>query len=327
MPLRLCGEVLIFNVLESITFNMKLTLESLQTLDAIDRLGSFAAAASALDKVPSAVTYIIRKLEEDLDVLLYDRRGHRAKLTDAGQELLDQGRHLLNAADALERRVKRAATGCEVELRIVLDGIIPFNHLLPLIAEFEAQNYGTRLRFTQEILSGVWEALISDRADLAIGAINDGAEVLRVHGDYRAFEMGSVDWVFAVAPTHPLAQAAEPIKPDEVQRHRAIAVGDTGRTLPSITAGLLSGQDTLTVPNLQAKLDAQLAGLGCGQLPRFMAQTYLNSGQLIEKQLEGMQNKGVKLVAWRNTSKGKAISWFLKRLADRSVQQQLLGQV
>ena len=46
---------------------MNLTLESLLILDMIDRKGSFAAAAVALDRVPSALTYSVRKLEDDLD--------------------------------------------------------------------------------------------------------------------------------------------------------------------------------------------------------------------------------------------------------------------
>ena len=109
---------------------MNLTLEALHILDAINHHGSFAAAASALDRVPSALTYSVRKLEEDLDVLLFDRRGHRAKLTPAGLELLTEGRHLLRAAQELEQRVKHIATGWEAELRIVMDSIIPFNEAI-----------------------------------------------------------------------------------------------------------------------------------------------------------------------------------------------------
>jgi DNA-binding transcriptional LysR family regulator len=76
---------------------MNLTLEALRIVDAIERHGSYAAAAVALDRVPSALSYSMRKLEEDLDVLLFDRRGHRAKLTPAGLELLTEGRHLPRA--------------------------------------------------------------------------------------------------------------------------------------------------------------------------------------------------------------------------------------
>ena len=97
---------------------MRLSLDALLVIDAIDRKGSFAAAAHELHRVPSAVTYTVQKLEQDLDVLLFDRRGHRAKLTPAGHELLNEGRHLLHAAVDLESRVKRVATGWEAELRM-----------------------------------------------------------------------------------------------------------------------------------------------------------------------------------------------------------------
>jgi len=304
---------------------MNLTLEALQILDAIERKGSFAAAAAELDKVPSAITYSIRKLEEDLDLLLYDRRGHRAKLTTAGRELLTQGRHLLNAAEELEQRVKRTATGWEVELRIVVDAIIQFENLLPLIQEFEQQACGTRLRISQEVLSGVWESLLSGRADLAIGAAYDGPDTIRMHGDYQTRLFGAIDWVFAVAPQHPLAAMPEPLTPAMIQGHRAIAVGDTGRNLPAITAGLLTGQDTLTVPSLRAKLLAQLAGLGCGHLPRMMAAPHLESGALIEKNTLETRPGGNNRIAWRSTDKGKALHWFLQRLSDPAVQRKLMG--
>jgi len=304
---------------------MNLTLEALQILDAIDRKGSFAAAAAALDKVPSAITYSIRKLEEDLDVLLYDRRGHRAKLTSAGEELLTQGRHLLHAAQDLENRVKRAATGWEANFHIVIDGIIRFEDLIPLIKEFEQQGGGTRIRISQEILSGVWESLISGRADLAIGAAYDGPDAIRMQGEFQTRSLGNIDWVFAVAPEHPLANAPEPLSHAVILEHRAVAVGDTSLTLPSITAGLLSGQDTLTVPSMQAKLAAQLAGLGCGHLPRRIAQPYLQSGMLIEKQTSANRLLGNNRIVWRSTNKGKALQWFLQKLNDPIVQKMLMG--
>ena len=78
---------------------MRLSLDALLVIDAIDRRGSFAAAGHELHRVASAITYTVQKLEEDLDVLLFDRRGHRAKLTPAGRELLNEGRHLLRAAN------------------------------------------------------------------------------------------------------------------------------------------------------------------------------------------------------------------------------------
>ncbi len=140
---------------------MRLTLDALTVLDAIDRKGSFAAAAEELHRVPSAMTYAVQKLEEDLDVLLFDRSGHRAQLTEAGKQLLSEGRHLLHAAAELEARVKRVATGYEVELRIAVDDVIPMERLYPLFGEFYVQDCGTRLRILMEVYGGAWDALVT----------------------------------------------------------------------------------------------------------------------------------------------------------------------
>lgn len=304
---------------------MNLTLESLRILDTIDRRGSFAAAALALDRVPSALTYTVRKLEEDLDVLLFDRRGHRAKLTPAGLELLTEGRHLLRAATDLEQRVKRTAKGWEVELRIVMDSIIPFEKMLPLIAAFDRESAGTRLRFSTEVLSGVWEALLTGEADLAIGAAYDGPESIHMSGDFRVRPLGGLDWVFAVAPGHPLAALPDPLPASAIQMHRAVAVGDSGRVLTQITSGLLSGQETLTVPTMESKLAAQLAGLGCGHLPRLVAAPHIASGALVEKKTLEAKPPGTSSIAWRTASRGKCLKWFLARLAEPAVQRSLLG--
>src|SRR5437868_5181361 len=101
-----------------------LTPEALAMMDVIARTGSFAAAARELGKVPSALTYNVRQLEDALDVLLFDRRSRQAKLTAAGEELLSEGRRLLEQVDAVANRVKRVATGWETQLTVAVDGAI-----------------------------------------------------------------------------------------------------------------------------------------------------------------------------------------------------------
>jgi len=101
-----------------------LTPEALAMVDAIARSGSFAAAARELGKVPSALTYSVRQLEDALDVLLFDRSSRQAKLTAAGEELLEHGRRVLGEVDALANRVQRVATGWEASLTIAADGVI-----------------------------------------------------------------------------------------------------------------------------------------------------------------------------------------------------------
>ena len=128
---------------------MKLSLDALEVLDAIDRRGSFAAAAEELHRVPSAITYSVQQLEEGLDLLLFDRTGHRAKLTEAGRELLNEGRHLLRAAADLECRVQQVAKGWESELRIAIDTMVGLEKLFGIVAEFYDQNPGTDISVEQ----------------------------------------------------------------------------------------------------------------------------------------------------------------------------------
>jgi DNA-binding transcriptional LysR family regulator len=299
---------------------MRLSLDALLVLDAIDRKGSFAAAADELHRVPSAITYTVQKLEEDLDVLLFDRRGHRAKLTAAGRELLDEGRHLLRAAGELESRVKRVATGWEAELRVAYDDVIPVEGMLRITEEFYREPCPTRVRLAMEVLGGCWDALASGRADIAVGASGEGP----AGGGYSVREMGGIEWVFAVSPGHPLASLPEPLKAEDQLKHRAVAAADSARNLPPRTLGLLSGQDTLTVPHVRAKLQAQVMGLGAGNLPRYLVEPEVKAGRLVIKRTEESRTNAPLYLAWRTAHRGKALQWFLRRLQQPGMLENLL---
>ena len=295
---------------------MRISIDALLALDAIDRKGSFAAAAHELHRVPSALTYTVQKLEEDLDVLLFDRRGHRAKLTAAGRELLNEGRHILRAAGELEAHVKRVATGWEAELRIAYDGVIPARAVLELANAFHQQPCGTRLRITTEVFGGTWDALSSNRADLAIGVSGDSP----AGGGYTTRRLGEVEWVFAVAPAHPLARAKEPLTHDDILAHRAAVVADSSRNLPPRTAGLLTGQPILTVDSMAAKLLAQKMGLGVGHLPRVIAEREAAAGNLVIKQTTDSRQTAQLGVAWRSTrarKPGRALAWWIAQLQSK----------
>ena len=289
----------------------RLTLDALAVLDAIDRRGSFAQAADELHRVPSALTYTVQKLEDDLGVKVFDRSGHRAKLTPAGLELLKEGRHLLRIAADLESRVKRVATGWETELVIAVDAIISIAALYPIVARFYRNDCGTRLRLLSETLGGTWDALAGGRADLVVGASGDAP----TGGGFASQPMGTMRFVFVVAPGHPLAALPEPLSAADILGHRAVAVADSARNLPPRTTGLLSGQDVLTVPTMQAKLDAHRMGLGVGFLPETLARTEAAAGRLVIREVAESKAELTALVAWRTANKGRALAWWIDALS------------
>src|SRR5450830_243478 len=181
---------------------LRLSLEALQIVDAIDRRGSFSAAGKELHRVPSTISYTVGKLEDDLGVQVFERNGPRVVLTRAGQELLKEGRYLLKAAQDLEHRVRRVASGWETEIAIGLDTMFSAASLEPDIVAFYQVADRTRLRIARESLAGTWEALLDRRVDLLIAAPGEGP----AGGGYVAEQIGSVKFVFVVAPHHPLAK-------------------------------------------------------------------------------------------------------------------------
>jgi DNA-binding transcriptional LysR family regulator len=300
---------------------MRLSLDALLVLDAIARYGSFAAAAEQLHRVPSAVTYAVQKLEDELGVLLFDRSGHRAQLTSAGQELLREGRQLLAAAAELEERVRRVATGHEVELRIAVDGVIPIPRLFPLVERFYQACPGTRLRLTAEIFGGTWDALVNKRAELVIGAAGEGPG----GGDYELRPLGMMQRRFMVAPIHPLADLPEPLSAQDILPYRSVAAADSSRNLPPRSTGLLDGQDVLTVAHLEAKIAAQRAGLGVGYLPVHLTRAEVASGSLRVKEVSGQALDVPLFIAWARDHEGKALEWFLRELDNAEVRAALLA--
>ena len=266
-----------------------LTPEALEMMDTIARTGSFAAAARELGKVPSALTYSVRQLEDALDVLLFDRSSRQAQLTAAGTELLHEGRRLLQELDAVANRVQRVASGWETTLSISVEDLLSAPVVFELVEAFcqvrderdgaTVVGPATRLRLRNDVLVGTWEALVTGQVDLAIG-------VSGLHANPGGIEMkllGEVPFVYCVAPHHPLAAMAGPLTAAQLVHHRAVAVADTAQRMEPLTVNLLPGQDVLTVPSMRAKLEALLRGLGCGFVPEPLARRHLEAGHLVAK--------------------------------------------
>lgn len=300
---------------------MRITLDGLQLLDAIDRRGSIAGAAAEIHRVPSTLSYAVAKLEEDLGVRLYDRAGPKLSLTAAGAELLSEGRHLLRAAQELEQRVKRVATGWETQLCIALESLLAPSALAEPIADFYDIGGDTRLRVTQEVMSGMWEALLDRRVDLLVAAAGEGPS----GGGYVAEAMGTLPFVFTVASHHPLARIDRPLTSADLREHRAIAVGDSARRISPRTVGLIFGQDTLTVPDIFSKYAFQIAGHGFGFLPEPYARPAIEAGRLVEKQVEQHRADEQFFLAWRQQEDGKALRWWLQRLRRPGTLLRLFG--
>lgn len=299
-----------------------LSEDELALLEAIRETGSLSRAAARLGRAPSTVSHAARQLEARFDALLFDRRRYRLQLTPAGHLLAQEAARLMHDVTRLTRRVKQVAGGWEDRLHIVTDEVLEFETLLPVIRAFDKLESGVSLRITHEVLGGTWEALREGRADLIVGATNEPPAIAQL----RWFELGRMDWVFAVSPRHPLAKAAEPLTQDAVGAHRSIVVADSARSA-SRGYGVVGGQATLAVPSMRAKILAQRDGLGVGWLPRHRASVLLKSGELLEKPMADPREPNVLYAAWRGDHEGRALAWWLEQIRQPRLARRLIDGV
>ncbi|MZK87793.1 LysR family transcriptional regulator [Citrobacter amalonaticus] len=285
---------------------MKPLLDVLIILDALEKEGSFAAASAKLYKTPSALSYTVHRLESDLNIQILDRSGHRARFTRTGQMLLEKGREVLHTVRELEKQAIKLHEGWENELVIGVDDTFPFSLLAPLIESFYQHHSVTRLKFINGVLGGSWDALIQGRADIIVGAMHEPPS----SSDFSVARLGELEQIFAVAPHHPLAEEAEPLSRSAIKRYRAIVVGDSSPLAAAAATQLLDDQEAITVFDFKTKLELQISGLGCGYLPRYLAQRFLESGALIEKKVAAQILFEPVWMGWNEQTAGLASAWW-----------------
>ncbi len=296
--------------------NSPITLDALKVLDAIERKKSFAGAAEELFRVPSAISYTVSKLENDLDIALFDRSKRKAELTAVGLLIVEQGRLILKATDELTHMAKKSAKGWELELRICVDSVLLFQPIYGLISQFQHSYPWINIRVTEEVFGGTWDSLVAGSSDLIIGATGEP-----YNNDFAIHNLGNIDFVFAVAKDHPLINEPQPLSNQMIKHYPSVVVADSSKHLPARSAGLLDGQARLTVPSIEKKIEAHLLGLGVGFLPIHRIKNLLESGQLVTLAIAESEKRSNGLcMAWRKDNQGEALAWFVNSIQHLTVK-------
>ncbi|NRB39927.1 MAG: LysR family transcriptional regulator [Pseudomonadales bacterium] len=289
-----------------------ISLEGLQVLAAIAERGSFSAAAEHLYRVPSAITYNVKKLEQDLGVKLFVKQGRRAVLTAAGEVLLTQGRQLLAEAERIAELTRQADSGWESSLRIGIDTVVNPAKLFDVIKVFYQVNPTIKITIYEEVLSGGVDALLHQRLDLMIGASQMKAEQKTL--SFAPF--ATVNWVFAVHPEHVLTDINRVLNKADIAAYRSVVVRDSAIDQAPQTSRVYSDNLQFSVASMQQKIAAQVAGLGVGFLPQSLIEEYLHQGKLVSLPVEGISQQDELYLAWRKNASGKALAWFIEALKN-----------
>ncbi len=260
---------------------MRLDLESLRVLHVIISEGSFARAAEKLCKAQSAVSYQIRKLEQQLGFQIFDRSKYRAELTPRGQVLWSEGRRMLELASRIETLAERYTEGWEPSLELVIDGALPMEPVMRALKTLVDRDIPTRTRVKVEALGGVQMRFEQDRSDLML--VKD----YRPAPNLKAIALPAITVLLVAARDHPLAQQQR-ISLDQLYDHVELTIQDTsderGQTPDALQFG---GDRVFYMHGFSSKKTALQMGLGFGWMPHFMIIDELNSGALVELGFSG----------------------------------------
>jgi len=259
-------------------------LDTLSVFIAVAEQGSFIAAARRLGRSPAAITRAVAALKDRLATRLLTRTTRAVALTEAGQRYLDQGRRALAEFAELETTAADARADPAGLLTLTAPEMFGRMHVLPVALDF--------MRVYPQI--DVSLLLLNRVVSFVDEGIDLGVRIAHLpDSSLHAAALGTVRRILCASPDY-LAAAGEPVTPEDLQRHRTIAM--TGvRPLPdrwSFGAGAteltIQVKPRLAVNTVQAALDAAVAGGGLVRILSYQSAP-LEAAGLLRRVLSGFE--------------------------------------
>jgi DNA-binding transcriptional LysR family regulator len=242
---------------------------------AIER-GSFAGAAADLKLTPSAVSKVVRRLEERLAVRLINRTTRKLELTVEGEAYFHAGRRLIEAVDGLEREVAASASHPRGQLRITTPVGMGIRHLAPALLDFHKRYPDVRVNMS---LTDRPVDIYTHQIDVAVrmGPLNDSRLMSR--------KIAVIEPIILASPRY-LEEFGAPERPPDLMRHRCIVFSAPGRgrwSFKTANGGVqhIDVPATFASDSLECILQFALQGAGIARLADFLVAEHVRSGELV----------------------------------------------
>jgi DNA-binding transcriptional LysR family regulator len=291
-----------------------LTLDQLRVLVTIADTGSFSAAGRQLLRVQSAISQAVATLEHAQGVTLFDRSGHRPRLTEVGQVLVDQARRVLATARQFEAVAAGTREGLEPELTLAIDPLVPSGPLIASLRALSSHLPDLPLTFSTEGLGGSLRRLRDQSAALGVCVLLPG-----VPDDVTAYALMQVPLHPVVARDHPLATLGRPAGREDLAPFVQLVLSD-----PVDARGPdygLAGDRLWRFVDIGRRLDFLLAGFGWCRMPMHLIEEPLATGRLVKIALaeDHTPAQGLTIYAahLRDREAGPAGRWLLADLRAR----------
>lgn len=234
-----------------------MTFEQVLVFHKIVQTGSFKAAAAELHKTQPAISLSIKKLEEEMEVELFDRSLYRPELTEHGRTFLDRSLRVYQGMQELEGLSSSFRKNEEPEISISIDGISPLQDLLKLFKTFNGKFPNTKLSFGFEILSGAERQVLNRESQFGVTHfISDSAQL----------EMLPLCTIRMLPVMNAEVYRENKISGEkDLLEFEQIIVGDKSGE-KGTTFGFLQGGKKWRLSDVNFKKDVIIAGLGWGHM-------------------------------------------------------------
>lgn len=296
---------------------MSFSSDDIYVLQIIARTGSFSEAAKELHRVPSAVSYVVKKMEKELDVRLFNRCNKQVQPTAAAKYIIEHGDWILQGIRELKRNVIELDTGIDRTFTIALNYIIRPEPVSKLIEQLAIAFPATEFSIRTEVYNGCWDALYEGRADFVIGAPQNAPLIDNVSTEY----IGDINWTFVVSANHPLAQSREVLHAETLRSYPSIVVHDSSVALQPKKTWALKGQRMIYAADLNMVLEMIAAGIGIGFLPQSFVHSALAQGRVVSKTIAEHKQPVPVYYAWKLQKKRVILEYLLTLLSDSSYKQ------
>lgn len=259
-----------------------MTFDQVLVFHKILETGSFKSAAAELHRTQPAISLSIKKLEEEMEVSLFDRSGYRPQLTSHGKAFYERSVKVLQGMSELEGLSQSFKQKEEPEIFVELDGISPLPKLLRLFKNFSDRHPNTKLNLSMGILSEAEKKILERKAQIGI---------THFISDKNSLEIVPITSVKMIpVMEHSLFVSRKVKYQSDLKDIDQIVIGEKSSSKGS-SFGLLDGGKKWRINDSYFKQDIILAGLGWGHLPEHLIERELKEKKLVVLNFEEIHPK------------------------------------
>lgn len=196
---------------------MNPTLRQMRAFVALAREGNFTLAAQSLHVTQSALSGLIKELEQTLGARVVDRSTRRIALTDIGRELFPLFSQMIDDLDGALANVADHTRLKKGIVRIAAPQLMSCTLLPEAIAAYRAAHPGIEVRLSDTAVENVIARVLSGEADVGVGPQRDPAPPL------LARELFEMPFALVCPRAHPLAALGR-VTWRDVARHPFISL-------------------------------------------------------------------------------------------------------